>query len=156
MLLTLDRGFIDGLDTVTNLKIKLTVNDIDPLILVVMEMARPAGSARGLENTHRAVCVLCRHFAINWSVAEFGLLAKTVVPRGHVEARKHLFIFHFLCSFQVLDCFIDGFNQLARSREVLLQNLPMFHTRSEDSSAEKVTKPFLEGARFFRILYAAV
>src|ERR1700682_4129348 len=45
---------------IANLKIKLTNNDVIPLILVVVQVARPAAPAGELENTHRAICVLCR------------------------------------------------------------------------------------------------
>src|SRR2546422_3895374 len=40
---------------IANLKLKLAINDVDPLILVVVEVARPAGKAVELENTHRAI-----------------------------------------------------------------------------------------------------
>ena len=53
------------------------------------------------------------------------MLTESVFPRGDAEAHKHLLALHFLCSFQVLDGFVDGFNQRARPSEVLLQNLPM-------------------------------
>ena len=46
-------------------------------------------------------------------------------PAADAEAQKHLLTLHFLCSFQVLDGFVDGFNQRARPGEVLLQNLPV-------------------------------
>ena len=56
---------------IANLKFKLAINDVNPLILVVVEVARPAASAGELENTHRAVCVLCGHLAIIRFAAEF-------------------------------------------------------------------------------------
>jgi hypothetical protein len=110
---------------ITNLKFKLAINDLDPLILVVVEVARPTASAGELENTHRAVCVLCGHLTIIRFAAEFDTLIESVFPCGDAEAQKHLLALHFLCSFQVLDGFVDGFNQGARPSEVLLQNLPV-------------------------------
>ena len=47
--------------------------------------------------------------------AEFDVLTESVVPGGDAEARKHFLALHFLCSFQVLDGFVDGFNQRAAS-----------------------------------------
>src|ERR1700724_2541819 len=44
---------------VTNLKFILAIEDLDPLILVVVEVARPPPPAGELKNTHRAVCVPC-------------------------------------------------------------------------------------------------
>jgi hypothetical protein len=110
---------------ITNLKFKLAINDLDPLILVVVEVARPTASAGELENTHRAVRVLCGHLTIIRFAAEFDMLIESVFPCGDAEAQKHLLALHFLCSFQVLDGFVDGFNQGARPSEVLLQNLPV-------------------------------
>src|ERR1700730_7143431 len=110
---------------ITNVKFKLAINDVDPLILVVVQVARPATCARELENTHRAICVLCRHLTIIRFVAEFDVLTESVFPRGNAEAQKHLLTLHFLCSFQVFDGFVDGFNQRTRPGEILLQNLPV-------------------------------
>jgi len=53
------------------------------------------------------------------------VLTESVFPCCDAEADEHFFTFHFLCSFQVLDRFVDGFNQGARPAEVLLQNLSM-------------------------------
>src|ERR1700680_4214313 len=116
---------------ITNLKFKLAINNVDPLILVVVEVARPTASAGELENTHRAICILCRYLTIMRFAAEFDVLIVSVLPCGDAEAREHLLTLHVLCSFQVLDGFVDGFNQRARPSEVLLQNLPMRFERSE-------------------------
>ena len=53
------------------------------------------------------------------------MLAESVVRCGDAEARKHFLTLHFLGSFQVLDGFVDSFNQRAHPSEVLLQNLPV-------------------------------
>ena len=43
---------------IANLKIELAIDDVDPLILVVVQVARPAASAGEFENAHRAIGVL--------------------------------------------------------------------------------------------------
>src|ERR1700682_3880144 len=110
---------------ITNLKLKLAINDVDPLILVVVEVARPAASAGEFENAHCAIGVPCRDLTIVRFAAELDSLLESVFPRADAEAQKHLLTLHFLGSFQVLDGFVDGFNQRLRSGEVLLQNLPV-------------------------------
>src|SRR2546427_11387372 len=48
-----------------NLKLKLAIDDVDPLILVVVEVARPRPHHAGeLEHTHCTLCILCRHLTI--------------------------------------------------------------------------------------------
>ena len=108
-----------------NLKFKLTINDVDPLILVIVEAARSTAFAGELENTHRATCVLCRDLTVIRFAVEFDVLTESVVSRGDAEANEQLLTLHFLCSLQMLDGFVDGFNQRARPGKVLLQNLPM-------------------------------
>src|SRR3984957_3491970 len=110
---------------ITNLKFKLAINDVDPLILVVVEAARPTAPAGELKNTHRGDCVPCGHLTIVRFAAEFDTLIESVCPCGDAEAHKHLLILHFLWSFHLLNGFVDRFNQRARPREVLLQNFPM-------------------------------
>src|ERR1700676_4395466 len=105
---------------ITNLKVKLAINDVDPLTLVGGEGGRPPPSAGELENTHRAVCVLCGHLTIIRFAAEFDVLTESVFPSGDAEAQKHFLTLHFLCSFQVFDGFVDGFYQRARPSEVFL------------------------------------
>jgi hypothetical protein len=70
---------------IANLKLKLAINDVDPLILVVVEVARPAGKAVELENTHRAIGVLCGHLAIDRfaaRAAESDVLAEEMPGRS--------------------------------------------------------------------------
>src|ERR1700676_3636098 len=110
---------------ITNLKFKLAIDDVDPLILAVVEVARPAASAGEFENAHCAIRVPCRDLTIMRFAAELDSLIESVFPRADAEAQKHLLTLHFLGSFQVLDGFVDGFNQRLRSGEVLLQNLPV-------------------------------
>jgi DNA-binding transcriptional MerR regulator len=49
---------------VAHVKLKLARNDIDPLILIVMQMGRSAAGASELEDAHRAIGVLARYLAI--------------------------------------------------------------------------------------------
>src|SRR3981189_2875900 len=49
---------------ITNLNWKLPINGVDPLILVVVEVARPAASAGEFENAHCAIGVPCRDLTI--------------------------------------------------------------------------------------------
>ena len=91
-------------------------------------MVRPARFAVELENAQRAIGILSRHFAIHGLAApttKFDWLTESIFPCGDAEAHKHLLTFHFLFSFQVVDGFVDGFNQRARPGQVLLQNVPM-------------------------------
>src|SRR6202795_4355155 len=85
---------------ITNLKFKLAIDDVDPFILVVVEVARPTAPAGEFKNTHRAVCVPSAHLTIIRFAPEFDTLIESVFPCGDVEAHKHLLILHFLCSFQ--------------------------------------------------------
>src|SRR5262245_24211975 len=81
---------------ITNLKIKIPIYDIDPLILVIVEVARAAVLARELENAHRAICILGRQLAIVRFAAEFDVLTESVVLGGDDEALKQVFSLHLL------------------------------------------------------------
>src|SRR6476646_6304437 len=89
-----------------NHKMNLTINDVDPFILLLVQVARPAACAGKLENAHRALCVVRRDLAIIPFATESDMLAESVVPCGDAEARKHFLILHFFGSFQVLDGFV--------------------------------------------------
>ena len=58
-------------------------------------------------------------FAVDRFVTQFHMGAGSSLARGHFEARKHFFALHFLSSPQVLDGFVDRFNQRAGPRQVL-------------------------------------
>ncbi|HUD46569.1 MAG TPA: hypothetical protein VMR33_07050 [Candidatus Baltobacteraceae bacterium] len=107
-----------------HLQLHLALNDVNPFVLVSVHVARPSGVVH-FQNAHCATGVLSRHLAINDRAAVLKSLIEPVFSCANAETRKHLFTLHFLFSFQVLDSFVDGFNQLARPGEVLLQNLPM-------------------------------
>src|SRR5260370_1892803 len=79
-----------AISLITNLKLKLAINDVDPLILVVVEVARPTASAVKLENTHCAICVLCRHLTIIRFAAELILPTESVFPRNAATPPHHL------------------------------------------------------------------
>src|SRR2546421_2561836 len=79
-----------------NHKIKLTINDVYPLVLLVVQVARPAACPSKLENAHCALCVLCTDLAIIPFATEFDVLAESVVRCGDAEARKHFLTLHFL------------------------------------------------------------
>src|SRR5438874_2597136 len=77
-----------------DVEFKLAIDDVDPLILIVVEMLRSPGVAVEFENTHRAVGVLRRDLAIDrlpFGAAELDVLAESVIPRGDAEAHEHFF-----------------------------------------------------------------
>jgi len=106
-----------------NGKLEFAFEDVYPLILVVVEMARAAASAGELENAQCAICVPGRHLTIIRLASEFDWLIKPVFSRGDTKTQKHLFTRHLLRPFQVLDGFVDGFDQGARPGEVVLESL---------------------------------
>src|ERR1051326_1646191 len=108
---------------IANLKYPLAVDDVNPLILVVVDVTRP--SACELERAHRAVRILCRSLAIQRLASELDLFIEAVASCRDIETGKYFLILHPLCSFKVLDCLVDGFKQSAYPREILLQNRAM-------------------------------
>src|SRR4051794_23498652 len=49
---------------ITHAKFKFAIKNVDPLILVVMEVFWPATRAGEFENSERATCILSRYFAV--------------------------------------------------------------------------------------------
>ena len=95
---------------VAYVKLEFALHDVDPFILIVMQMGRPAAGARELEHAHRAIGVLVRYFAIVWLAArspECDLLVESIFSGGDAEADKHFLGLHLLSSFQVRDGFIN-------------------------------------------------
>jgi hypothetical protein len=75
---------------VAHVKLKLALNDVDPLILIVMQMGRAAAGASELENTHRAIGVPTGYLTIVRFAArptEFDLLIESVFSGG--DASRH-------------------------------------------------------------------
>jgi len=70
---------------VAYLKIKLTIDDIKPLILIMVDVARRATFARRgkLENTERTICVLRRYLAIVRGAAQFDVFTESIAASRH-------------------------------------------------------------------------
>lgn len=124
-----------------NVHFKLAFNDVDPLILIVMDMRRSAAESGEFENAHRAVRVLARYFAIVRFAArpaELGRLVESVFAGSDAETGEYFLAFHFAGSFQVLDGFVDRLDQTAGSGEILLQNFSM---RAESRNFFEISTP---------------
>ena len=88
-------------------------------------MTRPAACASEFEDTQGTIGVLGRDLTIVRFATERDVLVEPVLTRAYIESNKHLLALHLVRSVQVRDGPIDGLHHLARSDEVLLQNLPM-------------------------------
>ena len=75
-------------------EIHLAVDDVDPFVLVMVQVAGPAGGE--LEDSHGAMGVLAGHLAIDGGPAEVDGLIEAVLSRGDGEAGKHFAARHFL------------------------------------------------------------
>src|SRR5262249_47379602 len=105
-----------------DLQFHLAVHNVKPFVLVPVDVARPAGVVH-LQNTQCAASVLSRHLAINRRAVAVKPIIEPVFSCADAEAHKQFLTLHLLCSFQVADRFIDGFNQRAGSGDVLFENL---------------------------------
>src|SRR5262249_15466863 len=113
---------------VAHVKFKLAFNDVDPLILIVMQMGRAAAGARELENAQRASGVLARYLAIVGFAAgppDLDVLFESFFSGADGEAEKLSLGLLLLSSFQVRDGFINRPQEAACARELLFEALPM-------------------------------
>ena len=83
----------------THFEVKFACNNVNPLVLLMVQVARTSAGAGELEYTHRAVCVLGRYLAIVWFAGEFDVLIQPVFACGDAEAYEHFLTRHNLCSF---------------------------------------------------------
>jgi uncharacterized membrane protein len=93
-----------------------------------MQVPGSAAAAGKLESAHRAVRILTGDFAIvglSAFAAQFDLFIKAIFSFADRETHKHFFTLHLFMSFQVLNGFVDGFDQLVCVLKALLKHLPM-------------------------------
>ncbi len=104
---------------------EFAVDDVEPFVLVAVGVFRAAGVAVEFEDGEGVVGVFGGEFAVDGftgGAAEFEVLTEAVVAWGDSESVEEFFAFHFLFSFQMLERFVDGFDQVLRVGEFFLED----------------------------------
>lgn len=117
-----------------NVKLEIALQYVNSLVLFVMQVRGAAAAGSELESAHRTARILAGDFAIDGFsafAAQFVFFAESILSRADCESRKHILTLHFLVSFQVLNGFVDGFNQSVRPIEILFQDSAMRLQRRE-------------------------
>ena len=115
---------VDAESLLIELEIELALEEVDPLVLFMMEVARAATCARELEDAHGTIGVVGRDLAVaRFAAAQLDVLAEAIFSRGDAETGKHFLTCHFSSSFQMVDGFVDGGNQSADALELLFHDL---------------------------------
>ena len=77
---------------VANLEIERAGYDVDPLVLLVVEVTWPDVSPTKLEHAQRATGVAAGEFAGDWLLPKRDVLIEAVLSSRHTETHEHLFV----------------------------------------------------------------